>query len=65
MIYKSNTKYKMGLREYIYSFFYVKKTCEQCGKRYYINRKDSSEETLYDICSYNCAMNKLSNDCKK
>lgn len=55
----------MGILNYVYSFFYVKKTCDQCGKKYYMNRKESSEDSLYDVCSYNCAMNKLSNHCKK
>ena len=55
----------MGILNYVYSFFYVKKTCDQCGKKYYMSKKDSSEDRLYDVCSYNCAMNKLSNHCKK
>ena len=55
----------MGLIEYAYSFFYVKKTCEQCGKKYYINKKDACEKTLYDVCSYNCTMNKLSEHHRK
>jgi len=55
----------MGLMEYFYSFLYSKKKCEHCGRQYYIKKKDLMEDTLYDVCSYNCAMNKLSNHCKK
>lgn len=55
----------MGAWSYIYSFFYEKKTCEFCGKRYYVSK--NSEKTplhkklnSHDTCSYNCSINLLS-----
>jgi hypothetical protein len=54
----------MGIINFVYSLFYVRKTCEYCGKKYYMDKKDSLEESLYNVCSYNCAINRLSNDCK-
>ncbi len=55
----------MGVVGYIYSFFYEKKTCEFCHKKYYIPKKKQKKPMhesadSHDTCSYNCSINLLS-----
>jgi hypothetical protein len=55
----------MGAWSYIYSLFYEKKTCEFCGKRYYVGWKSGKQPlhikmNSHETCSYNCSINLLS-----
>ena len=55
----------MGLLNYVYSFFYDKKICEYCGKKYYLRKENSISGPKFieshDTCSYNCSINLISN----
>lgn len=52
----------MGIIGYMYSFFYEKKICEFCHKKYYVPKKKRLYQSVesHDTCSYNCSINLLS-----
>ena len=45
--------------DYLYSFFYYKQNCCYCNKILYIKKKDYNQ--YIPSCSFNCALNYMSN----